>query len=273
MQQTKHFPEKSLIKENILNSVKFYSWPYSQPKIVNTIKAASHMGYLFGFLTIPLVLSNIYSEQHILFIDFVLVLSYMVLRAGIIPAIRRNQIRYTPSESRRINYYGLLLSSMILHSAIIRATVAVIAFLIKNMEIYTIKESILLLLKMSVTNLSLTTVVLTLTIAVLPIILIMYPRDIKITDYHYKLLELQKSTYEASGYKEEAREPVPLFPTNLPRFNDTYVPNTSSNTNVKANTKNNGNHKKPNVAKQKSNNHSTGQDIWETKIAKRQRRD
>jgi len=277
MQETKFFPEQNLDKQKITNKVKFYSWPYSQPKIVNTIRASSKMGTLLGVITIPLVLSDSYQYNHLLFIDFMLFLSFIIIKAGIVPAIRRNQIKYTPSELRKINYYGLLITSMILYSSTIRVIISVVLYLLNHLKQTDIWTALFQFAKATVINVPINVVTLGAFLSILPIILLLYPRDIKIVDYHYNLLELQRSTYEVSGYKEEQKANIPLFPSHTPHYTDTDTATDTSPTTTTTNNRNINNANKNNQPKTKPKTKvkttTVSVDIWETKISKRQRRD
>jgi hypothetical protein len=278
MQSRRDFPEVNLSKDKIINRVKFYSWPYSQPKIVNTVRASSRMGLLLGFLTIPLVTSGLYFTNNALFIDFLLLLSLLTLKVGIIPGIRRNKIKYTPSEARKLNYYGLLISSMILHSSIVRVIFSIGLYFVKRFKNFNILNNLLEILRLSMIDIKFSTVIIGLALASLPIILMLYPRDIKVSDYHYRLLELQRSTYEVSGFKEEKREQIPLFPNHFPQTitrSEPIVSNTPSNNNNhqnrnKTKNRNNNSNNKPHT---NQNNTVVESDIWESKISRRQRRE
>ena len=199
--QKSAIPEMNLKNNAEQKNIQFYHWPYSQPRIVNTIKAASRMGYVTGLFSSLMMLNDFYTENSIIFIDMCLLIGLLILNIGIVPAIRRNQIKYTASESRTINKYGLIFLSIAMHSALIRFGLASILYLVNN------KFDIVSFGKLIISTIGMTEIFVATAFMLIGPILLLFPKDVNVYNYHYKLLDAKRNTYSFEPQTETYRAP------------------------------------------------------------------
>lgn len=176
--------ENLLTKTMVQGKVKKYNWPYSQPRLLNTVKATSRMGLFVGLFTIPVVLSNMYVKYSILTIDLLLLVSFLVLRMGIVPMVRRGTIEYVASEDRVLNKVVLIVTTTLMYSAMVR--VAVAAYLITKNYGINVDYVVALVKGISTSN----AIMVGAALGIAPIIAVLFPKDVSVRNYHYKLVNL-----------------------------------------------------------------------------------
>ena len=210
MQKSK-FAERNLSSQTVSQNAKQYNWPYSQPRLVNAVHATSRIGLLLGAISGLLVMNDIYSEMNILAIDLFCVISFILLRGIIIPMIRRANIKEIASESRKFNKIALILSCIFIYAGMTRFLIAGVLIGINNhFSPYAYYE----LIKYAMNTQTLIAGIL---IVLLPTIFLIYPKDIAIKEYHYKVKNLSKqipdipdnsnSNYQVQYVPEQLRMP------------------------------------------------------------------
>lgn len=206
MRQKKLLPEQTLSPEKVKNRIRHYNWTYSQPPIVNAIKAPSRLGILLGFLSIPLVTTAYYSDIRGPFMDLIFTIFLSITVSNICPSIRKGEIKYTASAKRILHVWGILIAMLLLYSSIIRTISFIIVFIMDYHELGQ-KQLILSLFHVYFSNIPLKYWLATLTISLTPTVLMLFPREVNVIHFHEDLLE----AYYGNTYKRTPDSPsVPL---------------------------------------------------------------
>lgn len=182
--QKSNLAERNLNPQYVQSNSKTYNWPYSQPRLVNAVHATSRIGILFGVLSSLLMLNDGYLNNGWLVIDFFLTLSFIVLRCGIVPMIRRATIKEVASESRKLNKIGLISLCIIMYTGMTRFLGAMAIYLINNS--WDFKGLFILALQ----SITIPILIVGIILVILPSVLLLYPKDIAIKEYHYKVKNL-----------------------------------------------------------------------------------
>lgn len=183
MQKSK-LAERNLNPQYVQSNSKTYNWPYSQPRLVNAVHATSRIGILFGVLSSLFMLNDTYLNNGWLVIDFFLTLAFIVLRCGVVPMVRRATIKEVASESRKFNKIGLISLCILMYTGMIRLLGAVAIYLVHNS--WDFKGLFVLALQ----SITIPILVIGTVLVILPSVLLLYPKDIAIKEYHYKVKNL-----------------------------------------------------------------------------------
>lgn len=260
MQKSK-LAERNLNSQYVQNNAKTYNWPYSQPRLVNAVHATSRTGLLLGILSCLFMLNDGYLNNGLLLIDFFLTLGFMVLRCGIVPMVRRATIKEVASESRKLNRIGLIFLCTLMYSGMVRFFGAMTIYLVNNA--WDFRSFVILLLE----SITIPLLIIGAILVTLPSILLVFPKDIAIKEYHYKVKNLatqipdipeenaQAAQYiptnrkmpnmAAASYSGTAHKPYTAFPGTT-QVDSQRAP--KNNTNKHSNKKKNSQQKKPNVS-------------------------
>lgn len=266
--------EKNMTVDTIKNNeVQEYNWPYSQPRILNVVRATSRFGLFLGLFSLLLVFDEIYSTSGLFIIDAFLMLSFIVLRCGFIPAVRRAEIKYVASESRTFNKIMLIILCTLMYSAMIRFFVASGLVLFNNGfnfndYFYTVIE-----------NWNWTILAIGASLVIFPPVFMLLPKDVNVSEYHFTVRNLINQVEYAMATDENA---VPVYtkrrapntnyasyngPRNTSAPSPVYAP-APSNSNTTKNKTNNKNNT-PKKPKQKTVKESS---VWDSEKSVRRPR-
>lgn len=278
MQKSK-FAERNVSTQNVSTNLVEYNWPYSQPRLVNTVRATSRMGILMGIISAILLLNDSYIGKGYLITDTFLTLGFIILRLFIIPAIRRGQIKYVASESRNLNKFIMMASCIFMYAGIVRFVSANVFFVINqgfNFDRYISKVFPVI---------NTTALVIGIIGMLLPIIFLVFPKDISIREYHHKM----RNIWNEYSIMNKPVEPTPVIyetptiqraPNNAPgtyvnhhRTSRPEVPKPNVATQTATTQQTNKNHKNQN----KKSNHLTPQQkpsvsVWDSEKSVRRPR-
>ena len=179
--QKSNLAERNLNSQYVQNNARTYNWPYSQPRLVNAVHATSRTGLLLGILSCLFMLNDKYLNNGFFLIDLFLVLGFFILRCGIVPMVRRATIKEVASESRKLNKIGLIFLCTLMYSGIVRFLGAATLYLINNS--WDFRNLVILLINSA----TIPTLIIGAILVVLPSLLLVFPKDIAIKEYHYKV--------------------------------------------------------------------------------------
>lgn len=221
MQRSK-FAEKNVSTQNVSNqNLIEYNWPYSQPRIVNAVRATSRMGILMGVISSILILSDSYIENGYLIIDALLTLGFIILRLFTIPAIRRGQIKYVASESRSLNKFIVMASCIFMYAGLIRFIVANGLFIAnQGFEFSRYIQTLFPLINT-------VGIVIGVVAMFLPTIFMVFPKDVSVREYHHKMRNIWNE-YSVLNRPVEP-EPVTSYEPRTIQRAPNYMPGTYVN--------------------------------------------
>lgn len=287
--------ERSLNPEYVVENATKYHWPFSQPRLLNVINATSRYGFLVGFLSsIIISASGFYFDTMIYLYDFFAVIAFVILRGFIVPAVRRAQIKHVASESRKINKFFLIVSCIYMYSAMIRFCIATVLILINN------DWDLITPFTNFIETVEITHLVIGAFISILPTILVLFPRDVSVKEFHFEVKRMWDERNSLSspvqtevepvryirepnmvhgyyGQKQFAPRPVIELPPEELESIQEQISNNNQNNNKNNNKSNNTSNKKPKKGgKPKHLTPETGKEnksIWESqKSVRRPRR-
>lgn len=206
--------EKNLNPEYVVKNANPYHWPFSQPRILNAVKATSHIGFLIGFISSILVRSIKYFSFGIAIIDIFAIVSFVLLRGFIIPAVRRAQISHVASESRSINKWILIIACTYMYSAMIRVSISIILTMFYNKGrldnyFYTLSSYI-----------DAKAIVIGVLIVLIPTLCVLFPREISVKEFHFKVKQMWDEHKMFEPVANQSREHTPYMraPNSMPGY-------------------------------------------------------
>ena len=203
--------EKNLNPEYVVQNAHPYHWPFSQPRILNTVKATSHIGFLIGFISSIFINRIEYFSFGIAIFDIFAIISFILLRGFIVPAVRRAQISYVASESRGVNKWILIVACTYMYSAMIRVSISIILTMFYNkgkLDNYFDALSYYIDIK---------AIIVGALIVLIPTICVLFPRDISVKEFHLQVKQMwdEHRMFEPVTNQPHERVPYMRSPNNM----------------------------------------------------------